>query len=190
MPRKDEIDQDQADENAIKPMDERIAAVELAGGGQLVASIVAELVDCYKHIPKPYAQATQGQQQDVFRRLETLAKTVVQQTAEQIAAHDADRSVMMVVGDAKVGSDIKVDLKLAPVTTEDRDAAILFLAHARGRRVLLRMASADEYDTEPANDPSEPDQQDMAFEAGSDTIEDQGEEAQQPADTDLESAEG
>jgi hypothetical protein len=190
MPPKEKVDQDQADENAVQPLDERIGQVQLDGGGKLVASIVAELVDCYKHIPKPYAQATQGQQQDVFRRFETLAKTIVQQAAEQIAAHDADRSVMMVVGDAKVGSDIKVDLKLAPVTTEGRDAAILFLAHARGRMVMLRMASADEYDTEPLADPSEPDQADMAFEAGSDTIdEDQDGEAEQPADSDLESAE-
>lgn len=182
MPREQEIDQDQADENAIAPLDERIEQIMLANGGQLLASFVAELVDCYKHLPKPYAQANQGQQQDVFRRFEALGKTMIQQVAERIAAHDADRSVMMVVGDAKVGSDIKVDLKLAPVTTEGRDAAILFLAHARGRRVLLRMASADEYDTETALDPSEPDQRGMEFEAGSDTVEEEGETEHADAD--------
>jgi len=189
-PKKDQVDQDQADENALAAMDERIEQVNLAGGGQLVASVVAELLDCYKHIPKPFAQATQGQQQDLFRRLETLGRSIVDQVAKQIAAHDADRSVVCVAGDAKIGSDIKVDLKLAPQTADTRDQAILFLAHARGRQVVLRMASADEYETEPLDDPSQPDQADLTFEAGSDEhpVEEPSEEVTLPADS-LESAE-
>ncbi len=167
MPPKD---QDQADENAVAPLDEKIEGLTLQGGGQLVASVVTELVDIYKHIPKPYAAATQGQQQDVFRRLESLAKTVVQQIAEAIAAN-GENAVKCVVGDAKVGSDIKVDLKLAPVTSEERDAAILFLAHARGRHVVVKMASKDEFDSEPASDPSQADQNELGFEAGSDIFE-------------------
>lgn len=182
MPRNNEVDQDQADENAMAPLDERIEQVALQGGGALVASIVAELLDCYKHLPKPYAQATQGQQQDVFRRFESLAKTIVQQTAERIAAHDADRSVKCLVGKAVVDSEIKVDLKLAPVTQEHRDQAILFLAHARGRTVVVKMASADEYDTEEVEDPSIPDQNDLEFEAGSDEIADEPEAAEQEAE--------
>lgn len=167
------IDQDQADENATAALDERIEQVALQGGGALVASITGELLDCFKHVPKPYAQCNQGQQQDIFRRFETLAKVIVQQTAERIAAHDADRSVKCLVGDAKVGSEIKVDLKLAPVTQEHRDAAILFLAHARGRHVVVKMASADEYSTEEPEDPSQPDQADMPFHAGSDEVTDE-----------------
>lgn len=177
MPPKD---QDQADENATRPLDEKIEGLTLQGGGALVASVVTELVDIYKHIPKPYAQASQGQQQDVFRRLESLAKTVVQQIAEAIAAN-GENSVKCVVGDAKVGSDIKVDLKLAPVTTSERDAAILFLAHARGRTVMVKMASKDEFDAESPADPSQPDQSAMEFEAGSDTVEEEAETAEPEA---------
>lgn len=164
------IDQDQADENAVAPLDERIEQLMLASGGALVASIVAELTDIWKHLPKPFAQATNAQQQDVFRRFEALAKELVGQTALAIANHDADRSIVCIMGDAKVGSDIKCDLKLAPQHVDVRDAAILFLAHARGRQVVVRMASADEYDTQAAIDPSEPDQADMGFEAGTDEI--------------------
>jgi hypothetical protein len=165
------LDQDQADENAMKPMDAAIDAIQLLGGGQLVASIVNELLDCWRHLPKPYADATEGQQQDVFRRFEGLAKTLVEQIAERIAA-GGENSVVCVLGDAKVGSDIKCDLKLAPLdTNEKRDAAILFLAHARGRRIVVKLASADQYDEEPAKDPSQPDQADLGFEAGSDTVE-------------------
>lgn len=160
--------QDTADELAMEPLDAAIEAIELKGGGALVASIVAELLDCWRHLPKPYAQATNGQQQDVFRRFETLALAIVGQTAEKVAAHDAGRSVTCVVGKASIDSEIKVDLKVAPMVETDRDPAILFLAHARGKRVVLKMASADEYDTEPAHDPSEADQSDLGFEAGGD----------------------
>ncbi len=162
------IDADQADENATKQMDAAIDAIKLAPGGALLASFVATCVDLWKTIPKPFAESTQGQQQDVVRRFEEFGRNALIQITEQVAAAGADKSVTCIMGKVTVDDDIKAQLELVPGDQEVRDKGLLFLSHARNLQVVLRMATISEFATEPVADASQPDQAQIPLDESSD----------------------
>lgn len=166
--KKSGVDQDTADENAVASMDEAIEKLTLAAGGALLASFVAECVDMWKTLPKPFADATQGQQQDVVRRFEDFGRKALVQITQQVAAAGVDKSVTCTMGKVTVDDDIKAQLELVPGNQEDRDKGLMFLSHARNRQVVLRMASVSEFDSDPVADLSTPDQAAMPLDESSD----------------------
>lgn len=161
-------DAEGADEQAMAGMDTAIEGVELEGGGALKRTIVEALLAVHREIPRPWADATKAQQQDVFRRFDDLADVILDQTTRLVAEAGVDRSVICIAGKMTVDTDLKVQMEVAPTSAEKRDAALLFLSHARGRRVLIRMASPEEFDTEEALDPSQDDQNALPLDQSSD----------------------
>lgn len=141
--------------------------------GRIVATTTAWLVELFKARPKPWSQLSQHEQRDTVAALEHNAKELVREVVEALARQGRDSIRCLCVGFTDKGEDIKVELKVKAAGREDTEAAVLGLHRARGKVVLLTVASADDYALHPADDQSEPDQPGLGFEAGSDEHEDE-----------------
>lgn len=137
--------------------------------GAIVARATAFLVELFKARPKPWGQMSQAEQRDVVAALETNAKELVRRIAETVAKNGAEPVRCLLEGYTEKDG-IKATLKVKPMDEDEEEAAVLALHRARGKFVLLTVASADDYHSTPARDESQPDQPALGFEAGTDEI--------------------
>lgn len=166
----DDAGKEKVNSAELKRMDKVIENVTVEGGPKLVASVTAELVDMWKTIPKPFAQTNQEGQQDVFRRLEHMSKELVRQVVEQVAA-SGQQPIRCLMGKLAVADKITGTLTVAvDGDSEEETRALLLLHDCHGKYVMLTKASVEDYAGVEADDPSEPDQNDMPFDAGTDEI--------------------
>ncbi|MFL6864065.1 MAG: hypothetical protein ACJ8DZ_13810 [Allosphingosinicella sp.] len=134
----------------------------------LVFDLRDGILEFLKRLPRPWEQTPFDQQRDVSAAAEQVAKEMVRRAVEAIASDDRT-SIRALLVKYDEGDDIKVTLKVKAFSTEESEAAVLGLHRARGKHVLITVASADDY-AEDAREPSavRPDQPDLGFEAGTD----------------------
>jgi hypothetical protein len=147
--------------------------------GLVVRNATDWVVELFKHRPKPWVATLQIEQQDLIAGIEDNVHELVRQIVEAVAANGTEPVRCLFVGFTDKGDDIKAELKLKAMSREDTERAVLFFHRARGQHVMVSLASAGEFHTEPARDQSEEDQRGFGFEAGG---------AEHGEDVDLEAA--
>jgi len=130
---------------------------------QFVPDIRDVLLDQFKNRPKPWSAMSQAEQIDCARALENTAANLVQRVIEEVSA-GGHSSIRCLLESYTEKDGIKVTMKVQAFGIEDGERAVLFLHKARGKTVMLRLATMDEYkgDREPV---TEPDQNDLEFDA-------------------------
>lgn len=142
--------------------------LETVSTGSIVAECTAFVLEMFKHRPKPWDQLSQTEQRDQLSGIEDNVKEMVRQVVEKVRAEDTNAVRCLFVGFTDKGDDIKAELKVKARSREETEQAVLAMHRARGLHVLVTVASADDFHTEPARDESQPDQRPLGFEAGSD----------------------
>ena len=135
--------------------------------GKVVAETAAFFLELYKHRPKPWGELSQAEQRDLAAQLEHNAKELVRHVVEAIARDGRD-SIRALLESYTEKDGIKATLKVKTYSEDEALAAVIGLHKAQGKHVLITVASADDFATEPMQDASEPDQPALGFEAGSD----------------------
>lgn len=143
--------------------------------GAIIAALTDHLVELFKRRPKPWSQLSQQEQRDLIAAAEQNAKDTVRQVVEAVARNGREAVRCLMVGFTDKGDDIKVELKVKALSRDETEAAVMGLHRARGKHVLLTVASAEDYHEKPANDRSEADQPALGFEASDDELVQPGE---------------
>jgi hypothetical protein len=136
--------------------------------GLVVKNATDWVVELFKHRPKAWDQLSQAEQRDLVAGIETNMHELVGQIVEAIARTGREAVRCLFVGFTDKGDDIKAELKVKAYSKEETESAVIALHRARGKHVLVTVASADDFHERPASDSSEPDQRGLAFEAGTD----------------------
>lgn len=138
-------------------------------------SLVFEVRDCQlefiKRLPKPWGITPFDQQQDVAAAAEQFAKDLVRKIVEAVASNErATVRALLVKYDE--GDDIKVTLKVKPFDDDEAEQAIVALHRARGKHVLITVASADDYAVNRTEPQLLVDAPELSFDAGGGNDED------------------
>lgn len=157
-------------QSAIERMEQLGETLEL-DTGSLVAGTRDFLLDIIKSRPKPWSASSQAEQRDVAAACEQLAIGLVRQIVE-IVRSDGREPVRVLLTKVMMGDDIQITGKLKPMSEDEEEAAVIALHHARGKHVLLTVASVDDYRTEHREAETEPDERPLPFEAGGEEVED------------------
>lgn len=134
--------------------------------GKVVDSLAHYLLELFKHRPKPWDQLSQSEQRDLFAQLRNNAKDTVRIVVEAVARHGREPIRAMLESYSEKDG-IKVTLKVKPQDEDEALAAVVGLHKAQGHNVLITVASADQFDSG-STDPSQPEQNELGFEAGTD----------------------
>lgn len=134
--------------------------------GLVVRNATDWVIELFKHRPKPWDQLSQAEQRDLIAGVEENVHELVRHVVEAIARTGREAVRCLFVGFTDKGDDIKAELKVKAFSMEETEAAVISLHRARGKHVLVTVASADDFHNSPANDRSQPDQPDLGFEAG------------------------
>lgn len=141
-------------------------ALEFPEAGKIVDDLALHNLEQFKHRPKVWDQMSQAEQRDLYAALSANAKETVRRIVEAIAAQQREPIRAMLESYTEKDG-IKVTLKVHTFDEEEALAAVVGLHKAQGKHVLITVASADDYDVE-RTDPSQPEQNEMGFEAGAD----------------------
>jgi hypothetical protein len=134
---------------------------------QLVPTARDFLVEQLKMRPKPWSAMSEDEQRDLFAAAEHAATELVRKTVEGIAAGGRSEPIRCLLTKFNHTDKITLTAEVKAFSEEETVAAVLGLHKARGKHVLLFVASVDDYrgDLGPAIDPDEPD---LDFAAGDD----------------------
>lgn len=155
-----------AAQQAFDAMHEQIDLGDEAGA--VVRTATAWVIELFKARPKPWDQLSQAEQRDLAAGVEQNVHELVRLLVEAIARTGSEPVRCLFVGFTDKGDDIKAELKVKAFSKEETEQAVLAMHRARGKHVLVTVASADDFHSHAANDLSEPDQRALGFEAGSD----------------------
>lgn len=161
-----------AHESAIERM-EQLGDELVLETGALIAGARDFLLDVIKSRPKPWSASSQAEQRDVAAACEQLATGLVRQIVEAVRADGRD-PVRVLLTKVTMGDDIQITGKLKPMSEEEEDLAVMALHHARGKHVLLTVASVDDYRAQHHEAETQPDERELPFESGD-----------EPSDSDL-----
>lgn len=158
---------EKAHETAIDRMENLATDYEI-DSRSLVPDVRDFLLDQIKARPKPWSATSNGEQRDVAAACEHAAVEIVRKIVEAVASSGKNDPIRcLLVGYADKGDDIKVDLKVKALSTEETTEAVLGLHKAKGKHVLLTVASVDDYRGDGTREAElDPDEPTMNFEAG------------------------
>lgn len=133
--------------------------------GFLVEDARDFMLDLFKTRPKPWSSMPEEEQRDVAAAIEQAMVEFVRKVVETVRTDPHTQPIRaLLVGYAEKDG-INANLKIRAFTPEEEEAAVVGLHRARGKFVLVTVASVDDYrggrDAE-----TEPDQPGMEFEAG------------------------
>lgn len=135
---------------------------------RIIANATEWGIELIKRRPKAWDQLSRDEQRDLQAAIEHNMTELVRQIVEAVAADGRQAIRCLLVGFTDKGEEIKAELKVKSLSREETEQAVIGLHRARGKHVLLTVASASDYAEEPAPDMSEPEQRALGFEAGSD----------------------
>lgn len=155
----------EAEHNAATERMERMASDFELDAGSLVSDARDFMLEQIKHRPRVWSATSQGEQRDVAAACDHAARELIRKMLEQIATRDVQpiRALLTKYTD---GDEIVITAKVKAFTEEESAAAVIGLHKARGKHVMITVASVSDYDgnkRDPATDPDEPL---MSFEAG------------------------
>lgn len=144
---------------------ETLATDAVLSDKALVFDVRDFLLDQIKSRPKPWSATSQGEQRDVAAACEHAAKELVRKVVEAIAANGAD-PVRVLLTKVTLGDDIVIAGKVKVFDEAEEDRAVSLLHSARGKHVMLTVASADDYAQGNREAETQPDEPGFGFEAG------------------------
>lgn len=159
----------------------------IATGAQLSAGTLAgdlrdTMLDLFKSRPKPWSQMLEGEQNDVARAIEYAARELVMGAVAAIRADGQESPVKAILEGYSDKGTITATLKVKTMDEDGASLAVAQLHRARGKLVLVTIASADDYLGERGEVEIPADQGGLSFESGTDAEppppEDEGEQAQ------------
>lgn len=153
-----------AHQTAIGRMEALADAIDFDGSA-LVSQTRDFLLDVIKSRPKPWKACSQAEQRDVAAACEHVAEGLIRQIVETIAAQDR-LPVRVLLTKVTIGDDIQINGKVKCIDAEEEDRAVGLLHHARGKHVMLTVASVDDYKQEHRAAETEPDERELPFESG------------------------
>lgn len=133
------------------------------GLGTLIPNVRDFLLEVIKARPKPWSATSFIERRDVAAACEQLADGLVRGIIETIAT-GGKKSVRVLLTKVTLGDDTQIVGKVKTLGGESEDEDVMLLHHARGKHVMLTLASADDHKT----DPTEPEAEEppLPFEAG------------------------
>lgn len=144
---------------------ENMATEAVLSDKMLVFDVRDFLLDQIKSRPKPWSGTSQGEQRDVAAACEHAAKELVRKVVEAIAAHGAD-PVRVLLTKVTIGDDIVIAGKVKTFDEDEENRAVELLHKARGKHVMLTVASADDYAQGNREAETMDDEPNLGFEAG------------------------
>lgn len=160
------VDEGEQPQPLIERLESAADAVEF-DGDTLVFDARDAVLEFVKRMPKPWGITPFDQQQDIAAAAEQFGKDLVRKIVEAIAS-DGRTSIRALLVKYDEGDDIKVTLKVKPFDEAESEAAIVGLHRARGKHVLITVASADDYAGERRDPDLQPDAPELSFDAGND----------------------
>lgn len=133
----------------------------------LVFDVRDFLLDQIKSRPKPWSGTSNAEQRDVAAACEHAAVELVRKIVEAVATNGQD-PVRVLLTKVTLGDDIVISGKVKTFAEDEEDRAVTMLHGARGKHVMLTVASVDDYRGEQREAETLPDQNGFGFEAGSD----------------------
>lgn len=162
-----EMDQDGVGGLAAKRIG-LIASTAPMASGTLAGDLRDAMIDIYKTRPKPWPEMTQAEQQDIGRAFEYAARAFVVGISDEINSTGKENPVRAILESYQDKGDVRATLKVKTLGEDDANEAIMTLHRARGKMVLITIASADDYLGERDALQTDPDQNGLQFEAGND----------------------
>lgn len=133
----------------------------------LVFDVRDFLLDTIKSRPKPWSATSQAEQRDVAAACEHAGRELVRKIVEAVAAHGVD-PVRVLLTKINIGDDIVITGKVKTYSDEEADKAVGILHHARGKHVMVTVASVDDYAGEGREADTEADEPGFGFEGDDD----------------------
>jgi hypothetical protein len=116
------------------------------------------VLQLYKDRPKPWAAMSEDEQRLLAANVENTMRDFVQGVVEAVASAHDHQPIRCTLESYNEKDGIKVSLKVAAFTEADMLAAVVGLHKARGKHVLVTVATADDFSVDRAanTDPDEP----------------------------------
>lgn len=151
---------------SVQRMEDTATDFELGETKFLVAGARDFLLEQIKMRPKPWSATSEKDQIDVAAACEHAAVELVRKIKEALAT-EGKQPIRALLESYVEKDGIKVSLKVKTFSDEEALAAIVGLHNARGKHVMITVASVDDYrgDRPAATDPDQPG---LGFEAGND----------------------
>lgn len=146
---------------------ENLATEAVLNDKSLVFDARDFLLDQIKSRPKPWSATSNQEQRDVAAACEHAGRELVRKIVEQIAANGKD-PVRVLLTKVTLGDDIVINGKVKVLGEDEEDRAVTLLHSARGKHVMLTVASVEDYSGNAREAETDPDQPGLGFEAGSD----------------------
>lgn len=162
-------DDGQIDETPVEPA--TMAALGRVGEDvkldtrSLVSGLRDGILEFVKRLPKPWGITPFDQQRDTAAAAEQVAQDFIRQIVEAVVA-DGRTTIRALLVKYDEGDDIKVTLKVKAIGTAELEDAVIGLHRARGKHVLISVASVSDYDEQQREAELQPDQPGLEFEAG------------------------
>jgi hypothetical protein len=168
----DAVDEHEALEEREEPLMPAIARLEaiasetIPEGRALVRFAAGFMLDQIKHAPR-WDDLLEAQQRDLGATVQQNAVDLVGKIVEAVRANGAE-AIPALLESYSEKDGIKAVLKIKPEDDEQSLAAIIGLHRAQGKRVLIMVASAQDFDHDPGEIEIMPDEPGLGFDAGSD----------------------
>lgn len=135
---------------------------------QLVNDARDFMLDQIKSRPKPWGGSSPSEQRDIAAACAHAGDELVRKIAEAIAARGQE-PVRVLLDKIALGETIQITGKVKTMSAEEEDRAVMILHHARGKNVMLTVASKDDYHGGERPAPGVPEESPpLPFEAGAD----------------------
>jgi len=160
----------------VSPATERLEAIvqESEFSPDTLAGDVRDtMLDLFRSRPKPWSAMTEAEQNDVVRALEYASRELVLKAVDAIRSTGTESPIRAILESYNEKDGIKAALKIKTMGEQDGEAAVLALHKARGKMVLVTLASADDYLGDRGDPAIMPDQSGLDFEAGADVGDDE-----------------
>lgn len=155
-----------AHDDAMSRM-ERMATEAILDAPSLVSDIRDFLLDQIKSRPKPWSATSNAEQHDVAASCEHAGTELLRKILEAIAA-DGKEPVRVLLTKVTLGDDIVIAGKVKTLDVEEENQAVKLLHEARGKHVMLTVASIDDYREDQRDAELDPDQPGLEFAGGTD----------------------
>lgn len=129
------------------------------------------LLEQIKRRPRPWDGSSPSEQRDIAAACEHAAQELVRKIAEAIAARGQE-PVRVLLDKIALGESIQITGKVKTFSADEEDRAVMILHHARGKYVMVTVASKDDFQTGERPAPGVPEESPaLPFEAGADEFE-------------------
>jgi len=158
---------DGALDRAIETMEANVEAW-VASSASLVADVRDLMLEPIKHRPKPWKLMNPGEQRDLAASCEQQAQELVRKVVETIAA-GGRQGVRVFLKKVSLGEKIEISGEVR-ATADEEDDAVMLLHHARGKNVMLTVASKDDYQADHREAETDEEEPELGFEAGGEEV--------------------